>query len=233
MRCHEHYHYRNIFDSGKKMFDFGGDTQESGGSLYHPKRLRETDYANYDAMMRSLATPNPYAAEGNQYATLANSMMTNAQGMQGGQYADYLNQYLTGAFNDDQNAVYQELLSNTQQGARSAATARGLNTSPYGAGLENEAVRQMNLNWATNEQARQQQALSGYLAGQTGMQGLGQNALSTATALESLKKGWNQQDISNMLNYIGLGTGAQNTTKQTSGGLFSDLGDIVSLAGLF
>lgn len=125
----------------------------------------------------------------------------------GPNYSDLLNQYLTGAFDNNRNDVYQNLLQNTQQDARSAATARGLNTSPYGAGLENNAVRQMNLSWANDAQNRQSTALQNYLSGQTGLQGLGQNALSTANALEQLKKGWNQQDISNMLNYLGRAQG--------------------------
>lgn len=186
---------------------------------YQPKYSSQTDKMLYDLMTQQANMANPYGAD-SSYATLANSMMGNAQGMQGGQYSDYLNQYLTGAFDNSRNDVYQNLLGNTQQGARSAATARGLNTSPYGAGLENEAVRQMNLSWAADEQNRQQSALQNYLAGQTGIQGLGQNALSTATALEGLKKGYNQQDINNMLAYL-----------QRSGGNLGQAGQIQMQAG--
>lgn len=131
-------------------------------------------------------------------------------------YSDMLNKYLTGAFDNSQNDVYNQLLTNTRQGARSAASARGLNTSGYGAGLENEAVRQMNLSWAADTQNRQQTALQNYLSGQTGVQGIGQNALSTATALEGLKQGYSQQNIANYLAYLGLGTTAQNPANSSS-----------------
>jgi hypothetical protein len=174
---------------------------------YQPRYSGQIDQMLYDIMSQQAGMANPYTAEGNQYSALANQMMGSASGMYGGDYSNYLNQYLTSAFNDPQSEIYQELLHNTQQGTRSAATARGLNTSPYGAGLENEAVRQMNLAWEQDRQNRQSTALQNYLAGQTGISGLGQNALSTATALESLKKGWSQQDISNMLNYIGKAQG--------------------------
>jgi len=193
----------------------GRETQRTTSNAYQPQYSSQIDQILYNLMNQQANMASPYG-EGSQYANLANTMMSGAQGMQSGQYSDLLNKHLTGAFDNSQNAVYQNLLRNTQQGTRSAASARGLNVSPYGGGLENEAVRQMNLSWAAGEQERQQRALQNYLAGKTGIQGLGQNALSTATSLEALKRGWNQPSIENMLNYLGKGAQGTSSTRTTS-----------------
>lgn len=120
---------------------------------------------------------------------------------------DYLNQYLSGAFDQGDGSLYDNYLNRAVQGTRSGLTARGLNTSPYGAGIEGETSGEFARQWMLDAQNRQGAALQNYMAGQSGMQGLGQSALASALQLEQLKKGWNQSDINNMMQYMGLGGG--------------------------
>jgi hypothetical protein len=124
-------------------------------------------------------------------------------------YLDYLNQYLTGAFNPQSDDIYNTYLNRAVQGTRSGLSARGLNTSPYGAGIEGETSGEFARQWALDENNRRSTALQNYLAGQTGLQSLGQGALQQALSLETLKgQGWNQQVIENAMNYMGR----QNTS---------------------
>ena len=122
-------------------------------------------------------------------------------------YSDYLNQYLSGAFDPQSDDIYSTYHGRAVQGARSGLTARGLNTSPYGAGIEGEVSGEFARQWALDEENRRSSALQNYMAGQSGMQGLGQSALSSALALEQLQQGWSQPAISNSLQYMGMGQG--------------------------
>jgi len=169
---------------------------------YQPKYSRDVDNLLYDLMKKQAAQTPDFS----QYQTAADTLFKQYQDV-ATPYTDMLNSYAQGAFNDQQSDIYQELLKNTQQGARSGLSARGLNVSPYGSALENDAVKQMNLQWAKDRQARQESALEKYMSGQTGLQGLGTSALNTALALEQLKKGWSQSDINNMLSYLGRSAG--------------------------
>lgn len=169
---------------------------------YQPKYSSEADRILMDLMKQQSA----YRPDFSQYQPVADTLFKQYQDV-ATPYTNMLNTYMQGAFNDSQSEIYQELLRNTQQGARSGLSARGLNVSPYGGALEDEAVRRMNLQWATDRQARQESALQNYMAGQTGLQGLGTSALNTALALEQLKKGWSQSDINNLLSYLGRSAG--------------------------
>ena len=122
-------------------------------------------------------------------------------------YMDYLNQYLTGAFDQGDGSMYDTYLNRAVQGTRSGLSARGLNTSPYGAGIEGETSGEFARQWMLDAQNRQGTALQNYMAGQSGLQSLGQSALTSALALEQLKKGWSQDDINNALAYMGRGQG--------------------------
>lgn len=118
-------------------------------------------------------------------------------------YLDYLNQYLTGAFTPESDEIYNLYLNRAVQGTRGGLTARGLNTSPYGAGIEGETSGEFALQWALEEESRRSAALQNYMAGQGSLQSLGQGALEQALALEQLKQGWSQPSITNALNYMG------------------------------
>lgn len=62
---------------------------------------------------------------------------------------------------DPQQALYQRLLQQTQDGSRAATSARGIGTSPEAAGIENRAVGDFNLGWQNQQLARMLQGLGG------------------------------------------------------------------------
>ena len=85
---------------------------------------------------------------------------------------------------DPQQALYNQTLQQLQDQTRASEAARGIATSPYGAGVENSNLQQFNINWDNNQLARQTQGLSAVdqAVNQAG-QSIGQGAgLQTAGA---------------------------------------------------
>lgn len=70
---------------------------------------------------------------------------------------------------DPQQELYDRTLHQTQEAQRVGQAARGIEMSPYGAGLENEAVKNFNIDWQNNALDR---AVTGANAGAA----LGSNA---------------------------------------------------------
>ena len=88
---------------------------------------------------------------------------------QGGNLFGLGNQVANTAF-DPQNALYNRTLQQTQDQVRAGEAARGIATTPYGAGLENQALNNFNIDWQNQQLQRQiagGQAASG-LYGQGG-----------------------------------------------------------------
>lgn len=63
-------------------------------------------------------------------------------------------QILNTAF-DPQQDLYNRTLAQTTDAARAGAAARGLGDTPWGAGVENQAVRDFNINWQNQQLQRQ------------------------------------------------------------------------------
>ena len=59
---------------------------------------------------------------------------------------------------DPQNALYQQLAQQTQQNAAASNAAAGLGSSPYGAGLQSQAMNNFNIGWQNQQLGRQAQA---------------------------------------------------------------------------
>ena len=121
----------------------------------------------------------------------------------------FLKQYLTEAFEPTEGGVYDVYANRLTQGVRSGLSARGLNTSPYGAGIEGESLEEFSRKWALMDEERQRVAMESYLSGKGNIQDIGRGALQTALTLEQAKGGGLQPNlIPNLLGYMGQGVGA-------------------------
>lgn len=91
----------------------------------------------------------------------------------------YASQILQNGF-DPQNALYNRGAQQLTDQVRAGQAARGIATTPYGAGLENQAMSNFNLDWQDRQLGRQNSAIQGYgNAVQGGLQA-GQGALDLA-----------------------------------------------------
>jgi hypothetical protein len=104
--------------------------------------------------------------------------------MSGAGMADYgaqtgLNAAGANAWNtalDPQKALYGRTAQQVQDQSRAASSARGLGTSPYAAGLEDQSMSNFNIDWENQQLQRQLQGLAGLgqadkTAGQMGAAG--------------------------------------------------------------
>jgi hypothetical protein len=172
-------------------------SKAAAGSIYQPQYLGGIDTATATAIQNIMGGRlDP------KYTQYADQMLQQAQGVgaPNAAYQQYLDQYLRGAFNPQLDPAYNQMI----QGVRGATSARGLTTSPYGAGLEGLAAQQ----WGMSERDRQAAALQNYMAGQGSLQGLGSNALQAALGLQQAKQQWPAAGASMGLQYMGLGATA-------------------------
>ena len=131
---------------------------------------------------------NPYAAQaqtasnnaGNAYTTIGNQSVGNAQNLGGQSMAmlPYIQQILQTSL-DPQGALYNRTLQQTQDQQRVGQAARGVTMSPYGAGLENQALNNFNIDWQNNALQRQATGLGSATSALTG-------ATNTASAANNL-----------------------------------------------
>ncbi len=114
---------------------------------------------------------NPYAG-GVQNAANFASPFAMAGGMNtwgaGGNLFGASNSLMNTAF-DPQSALYGRTAQQLQDQTRTAEAARGIGTSPYGAGVEGKVMSDFNIDWQTNQLNRMlagiQGAIPGYAAG--------------------------------------------------------------------
>lgn len=78
---------------------------------------------------------------------------------------------------DPQGALYGRESQRLQDQVRGGQAARGISMTPYGAGLENQAMSNFNLDWQDRSLGRQNQALQGYGNAVTGGLAAGQGGL--------------------------------------------------------
>lgn len=92
---------------------------------------------------------------------------------------------------DPQQALYQRMAQQTQDQSRASQSARGIQTTPYGAGLENDAMRNFNIDWQNNQLGRAAQGAgaAGTLFGQIG-QGVQTGQGLQAGAMGQMQQGY-------------------------------------------
>lgn len=157
------------------MFTMPGMGQAAGGALGGIGNLSQYGNLASGAMPYAQNTfqnlyNNPYAGQFQQGANQASGLGMNAalgaygtggafQGAGLGMlpYAQQIMQ--TGM--DPQNALYNRTVQQLQDQTRAGEAARGIATSPYGAGLENQAMSNFNIDWQNNQLNRQVQAAQG------------------------------------------------------------------------
>lgn len=158
----------------------------------------------------------------------------------------YANQALTAGFNP-QTGLYQQELQQLQDQVRAGQSARGTAMTPYGAGVENQALTNFNNQWGQQQLANQGQAaqtagslLGTYEKGIGGGQALAQTAAqgglqSLVQLLQAagLSTAQQQQAVQDYLNYMAGGTqaasaqaNAQNQADATSMGGLGGLGNL-------
>lgn len=114
---------------------------------------------------------NPYASMGLGGALTAAPMGqagAAAQFNTGASFLPYAQQIMATGM-DPQSQLYNRTLQQVQDQTRAAEGARGIQTTPYGAGLEADQLRNFNIDWQNQQLNRQTQAAGA--AGQLGTTG--------------------------------------------------------------
>jgi hypothetical protein len=171
---------------------------------------------------------NPYSGQALQGAQgaagmggmAANNQFALGQGAAGAgaSLIPYASQVMQSGF-DPQQALYNQQFQQNVDQTRAGEAARGIATSPYGAGLENQSNQNFNMNWENQQLARQAQAAgaAGGLVNQgVGAMGQGASMMSGApnVAYQSamlpygtwsgIGQGQNQA-LSGLMGYGGMG----------------------------
>lgn len=181
------------------------------------------------------------------------AVQQSAQGMFGGQQQlqQGAGQVLQTSM-DPQQALYQRTLQQTQDQQRAGQAARGVAMTPYGAGLENQALHNFNMDWQDKQLQRQTQGLGA--AGSALSQGsqMGQvasgilqsipaqqrsqqlQALSLLASSSTMPTQQQQQVIQDWMSYISGGNqtnqnalAAQSQAASQSSGMWSGIGSLV------
>lgn len=179
---------------------------------------------------------NPYAQTAQQSAVTAGQMASSAAPQAYGSGQSLLNaqnQILQSGM-DPQQALYNQMLQQTQDQIRAGEAARGLSMSPIGQQIETSGLNQFNIDWQNQQLQRQIQATNAAgTAGRTGTglqgvgaqfaqqagqypyttaQGIAQNQFGAIGANQQSMAGAltpQQQQIQNYLGYVGQGQNAQ------------------------
>lgn len=186
---------------------------------------------------------NPYAAMFQGGGNAAAGYGANAAGAAAGG-GDYLSQLAhaigMNAF-DPQNALYARTQQQVQEQTRAGNEARGLNSTPYGAGVENKSMGDFNIDWQNNQLQRMiggggaagnlmnsgvnLSAMAPQLAYQAGQypwqafNTMGQNSMGNLDKLAQAGITAQQipnQAISQWLGYIGAGNTANQVSNQNA-----------------
>jgi hypothetical protein len=217
-----------------QMWQMPNMTEAANAAYSQIGQLPATNLGNqvlpqYQDITQQLAN-SPYAPGFQQGAGVASQMgQQAAQGAtQAGQYMQGVGQSLVPyaqqigqtAF-DPQNALYARTLQQLQEQMRAGQSARGIGTTPYGAGLENQGLSNFNIDWQNQQLQRQTsggQAM-GAMAGQAGnLIGGGQQMINAApgqylTASSypyATQQAIGQAGTSALSNLLGAGQQAQN-----------------------
>lgn len=205
---------------------------------------------NYSALQPQLVGQAQTAGAASNQAGSAVTGATNNAGLLGAEQ-----QTLNTAY-DPQNALYNRTAQQLQDQTRAGEAAQGVAGTPYGAGVENQAMSNFNIDWQNNQLQRQatgastaEGLLGQYNSGQStgaGLQTQGVGALnaglSGANAGAAANTAQPQQAYSDYLSYLNqgnanAGTAVSNYGAQSSANLSQQqmnnqaLGGLGSLAG--
>lgn len=186
---------------------------------------------------------DPYAALFQGGAGAASNLGINAALAQyglGGQLGQ-AGQGLLGLGFDPQQQLYSRLVQQLQDQTRVGQAARGINMTPYGAGLENQAMSDFNINWQNAQLQRALQATqgaggafqtgAGMMAGAPGQmlsaygmpygvsQAIGGAGLGTLGQLQQIYGGAQQGmnvPLENYANYVQMGNQANAIANQAA-----------------
>jgi hypothetical protein len=131
------------------------------------------------ALQSGLASQNQYGAGAQQYANMASGQYANlgsqlqgAAGLDFGAQQGLLNagQQVFNMGLDPQSALYDRTLNQVTQQTGATNSMYGLGSSAAGAGVQNQALSNFNIDWQNNQLSRALQGLQGYgqAAGQAG-----------------------------------------------------------------
>lgn len=165
---------------------------------------------------------NPYATDFQAGAGMAAPMGINAAmgqyagGMnmagQGMDLMQYIPQIMNTAF-DPQHGLYDRTFQQSIEQQRAGQAARGILTSPYGAGLENDAIRNFNLDW-------QDRSLGRMATGSTAAGGLlndaGRNIIGGTTLASQAPQNFLTAAGMPYTTYQGIGTDKLNALLNSS-----------------
>lgn len=171
---------------------------------------------NYAAMEYARAQPAFAGVFGAQPGTARGETMAGW----GQNMAGYGNQALQTGF-DPQNDLYGRTAQRLQEQVRAGQTARGVEMTPYGAALENQAMSDFNMDWADRALGRQQQGANTAAT----LYGQGGQLTSAGTQMQQNVPSWQmqmlqglqgagsntyafpQQEMDNYLRYMQMGMG--------------------------
>lgn len=127
------------------------------------------------------------------------------------------NQVMNTAF-DPQKALYDRTAQQLQDQVRVGEATRGITMSPYGAGVENQAMSNFNIDWQNNQLGRQTQGLgaagtANQQAGAIGQAGVGQTVAGGQLPASTFEQGQQQYQtsIQDWLAYLSQGSSGTNT----------------------
>lgn len=234
-------------------------------NTYNPQSMGGADTAAFGGI-GNLGQYNTFAQLYPQVFNTGQAMINNPFGvplMQGAQTAGAMGQQ--GAVNqfnqggnlygmsgqvqqtgfDPQSALYARTAQQTQDQTRAALAARGVDMTPYGAGVEGQTMANFNMDWQnqqlqrqiaaaqaagglTTQAAQMQGAAPGAFLTAAGMpwttaQGIGGQDLSTLSTMGGFgAQGANlpQMQIQDYLNYLGFGNQALSAGNQANLGLY-------------
>lgn len=147
----------------------------------------------------------------------------NDMSSQASQLSPYVAQLFSAGF-DPQNDLYGRTAQRLQDQVRAGQAARGIATTPYGAGLEDQAMSNFNLDWNDRQLGRMTQGAQGGIAALGGINnaiGQGQEMAQgvptwQAQIMQMLQQGGlnanqiPQQTIQNWMGYAGQGQQSAN-----------------------
>lgn len=151
----------------------------------------------YQQVTNSLLN-NPFSANAMHGAGAAEGLGYNAAGGAAGA-GDYLSMlgrgitpYAAGVMNqgfDPRGDLYNRNLFQTQQQSRAGNELRGIDNTPYGAGVENDNTRNFNMDW----NSQQLQRMISSLGAGSGAMGQAGNLMNTGVQLSGQAPGFAQQ----------------------------------------
>lgn len=200
----------NVYTGGSSTFNENGGTYgaPSGGGAPNPFSVSPMGGgAGYNVPVKGGGYPSqgslpaPYALGNTPGADVGYQNLTNQLSGMNNPMLSGANAVMNTAF-DPQGALYDRTLQQVQDQQRVGQAARGITMSPYGAGLENKALSDFNIDWQNNQLGRQTQGLG------AAQQAYGQSAQNTQSSI---------QDWLNYINQAQSGYGNQvgfyNATK--------------------